>query len=31
VDLDEMLYGGDEIEDNLDSIPLNPVAPTISK
>jgi hypothetical protein len=31
VDLDEILYGGDDIEDNLDSILLNPVASTISK
>jgi hypothetical protein len=29
VDLDEILYGGDGIEDNLDSILLNPVASTI--
>jgi hypothetical protein len=26
VDLDEILYGGDDIEDDLDSILLNPVA-----
>jgi hypothetical protein len=31
VDLDEILYGGDEIEENLDSILLNPIASTISK
>jgi hypothetical protein len=31
VDLDEMLYGGNDIEDDLDSILLNPVASTISK
>jgi hypothetical protein len=31
VELDEMLYGGDDIEDDLDSILLNPVASTISK
>jgi hypothetical protein len=31
VDLDKILYGGDAIEDNLDSILLNPVASTISK
>jgi hypothetical protein len=31
VDLDEMLYGGDDIEEDLDSILLNPVASTISK
>jgi hypothetical protein len=29
VDLDEILYGGDDIEDDLDSILLNPVASTI--
>jgi hypothetical protein len=26
-----MLYGGDDIEDGLNSIPLNPVASTIQK
>jgi hypothetical protein len=31
VDLDEILYGGDDSEDDLDSILLNPVASTISK
>jgi hypothetical protein len=31
VDLDELLYGGDGVEDDLDSILLNPVASTISK
>jgi hypothetical protein len=31
VDLDEILYGGDDIEDDLDSILLNPVAPTTPK
>jgi hypothetical protein len=31
VDLDEILYGDDDIEDDLDSILLNPVASTISK
>jgi hypothetical protein len=31
VDLDEVLYGGDDIEDDLDSIQFNPVAVTISK
>jgi hypothetical protein len=31
VDLDEILYGGDDIEGDLDSILLNPVASTISK
>jgi hypothetical protein len=31
VDLDEVLYGGDDIEDDLDSILLNPVNSTISK
>jgi hypothetical protein len=31
VDLDEISYGGDEIDDNLDSILLNSVALTISK
>jgi hypothetical protein len=31
VDLDEILYGVDDIEDDLDSILLNPVASTISK
>jgi hypothetical protein len=30
-DLYEILYGGDDIEDVLDSILLNPVASTISK
>jgi hypothetical protein len=29
--LDEILYGGDEIEDDLDSILLNSVSSTISK
>jgi hypothetical protein len=31
VDLDNILYGGDDIEDDLESILLNPVASTISK
>jgi hypothetical protein len=31
LDLDEILYGGDDIEDELDSILLNHVASTISK
>jgi hypothetical protein len=31
VDLDEILYEGDDIEDDLDSILLNPVAPTTPK
>jgi hypothetical protein len=31
VDLDENLYGGDDIEDDLESILLNPAASTISK
>jgi hypothetical protein len=31
VDLDEMLYGRDDIEDDLDSILLNTVASTILK
>jgi hypothetical protein len=31
VDLDEILYGDDDIEGNLDSILLNPVASTIPK
>jgi hypothetical protein len=31
VDLDEILYRGNDIEDDLDSILLNPVASTISK
>jgi hypothetical protein len=31
VDLDEMLYWGDDIEDDLDSILYNPVPSTISK
>jgi hypothetical protein len=31
VDLDEILYGGDYIEDDLDFILFNPVASTISK
>jgi hypothetical protein len=31
VDLDEILYEGDAIEDDLDSVLLNPVASTISK
>jgi hypothetical protein len=29
VDLDEILYGDDDIEDDLDSILFNPVASTI--
>jgi hypothetical protein len=29
--LDEIMYGGDDIEDDLDSIILNSVASTISK
>jgi hypothetical protein len=31
VDLDEILYGGDDIEDNIDRILLNVVASTIQK
>jgi hypothetical protein len=31
VDLDEIVYGGDDIKYDLDSILLNPVALTISK
>jgi hypothetical protein len=31
VDLDEILYEDDDIEGDLDSIPLNPVASTIPK
>jgi hypothetical protein len=31
VDLDKILYEGDDIEDDLDSILLNPIASTISK
>jgi hypothetical protein len=31
VDLDEIVYEGDDIEDDLVSILLNPVASTISK
>jgi hypothetical protein len=31
VDLDEILYGGDDIEDDFVSIVLNPVASTISR
>jgi hypothetical protein len=31
VDLDEILYGGDDIEDDIDFILLNPVASTIPK
>jgi hypothetical protein len=31
VDLDEILCGGDAIEDDLDSVPFNPVASIISK
>jgi hypothetical protein len=31
VDLDEILYGGDEVEDDIDSILLNLVASTIPK
>jgi hypothetical protein len=31
VDLDEILYGCDDIKDDLDSILLNPVASTTSK
>jgi hypothetical protein len=31
VDLDEILYGDDDIEGDLDSIILNPLASTISK
>jgi hypothetical protein len=31
VDLDEILYGGDDIEDDLNSILFNRVASTISK
>jgi hypothetical protein len=31
VDLDEILYGGDDVEDDLDSIKSNPLASTISK
>jgi hypothetical protein len=29
VDLDEILYGGDDIEGNLDAIFFNPIASTI--
>jgi hypothetical protein len=31
MDLDEILYGGDDVEDDIDSILLNPVALTIPK
>jgi hypothetical protein len=31
VDLDEILYGDDEIEDDLDSMIINSVASTIPK
>jgi hypothetical protein len=31
VDLDEISYGGEDIEEGLYSIPFNPVASTISK
>jgi hypothetical protein len=31
VDLDEILYGGDDIEDDFDSILFNPVASTMPK
>jgi hypothetical protein len=31
VDLDEILYGDDDIEDDLDSMRFNPAASTISK
>jgi hypothetical protein len=31
LDLDEILYGDDDIEDDLDSLLLNPIASTISK
>jgi hypothetical protein len=31
VDLDKILYGSNDIEDDLDSILFNPVASTISK
>jgi hypothetical protein len=31
VDLDEILYGGDDIENDFNSILLNPVASTIPK
>jgi hypothetical protein len=31
VDLDEILYGDDDIENGLDSMLFNPVASTISK
>jgi hypothetical protein len=31
VDLDEILYGDDDIEDDLDSMLFNPAASTISK
>jgi hypothetical protein len=31
VDLDEILYGGDDVEDNIDSILLNIIASTIPK
>jgi hypothetical protein len=31
MDLDEILYGDDDIESDLDSIQLNPVASTIPK
>jgi hypothetical protein len=31
MDLDEILYGGDDIEDDLESILFSPIASTISK
>jgi hypothetical protein len=31
VDLDEILYGGDDVEDDLDVIFFNPVPSTVSK
>jgi hypothetical protein len=31
MDFDKILFGGDDIEDDLDSILLNPVASTIPK
>jgi hypothetical protein len=31
VDVDEIVYGDDDIEEDLDSILFNPVASTISK
>jgi hypothetical protein len=31
MDLDEILYGGDDIEDDLNAIPSNPIASTVLK